>query len=61
MAAAADKNLRLSRELTQTNSPAKRNADEILAEMSVSVDDLTRASRDIYGKPQNASSLSGRK
>ncbi len=58
---AADRNLALSKELTQTNSPATRCAEQILAEMSVSIGDLTTAANEVYGKSQGAPTLSGKK
>ncbi len=57
---AADRNLALSRELTQTNSPAMRTAAEIFDDMSISVDDLTAAANDVYGKSPSASTLNGK-
>jgi hypothetical protein len=59
--AVANRNLALSKELIQTNSPATRNAEQILAEMSNSIDDLIIAANEVYGKPQGASTLSGKK
>ncbi|MEI9978448.1 MAG: hypothetical protein WDN23_05505 [Edaphobacter sp.] len=58
---AADTNLALSRELTQTNSPATRSAEQILEEMSTSVDALTVAANNVYGKSLGDSTLSGKK
>jgi len=58
---AADRNLALSKELTQTNSPVRRSAKEILTDMSVSVDDLTVAAHSLFGKSQEASILNGKK
>ncbi len=59
--AAAERNLLLTKELTQTDTPATRDAEQILAEISVSVDELATASNEIYGKPPSASTLSGKK
>ncbi|WP_144312423.1 hypothetical protein [Terriglobus saanensis] len=47
---AADKNLSLSKELTQASDPNPRAAEEILADMSISMDNLTAAAREAYGK-----------
>ncbi len=58
---AADKNLALTRELTQTNSPVTRSADQILEEMSISLGDLAAAANDVYRKPPSDSTLSGKK
>ena len=58
---AAARNLALCRELTQTNSPAERSAENILAEMSATINDLTAATNDAYGKPQGNTTLSGKK
>jgi hypothetical protein len=58
---AADRNLTLSKELTQTNSPATRSAESTLAEMSVMVGDLTAEVHEAYGKSQGNSTLSGKK
>jgi len=58
---AADRNLSLAKELTQTHSPAVRSADKILAEMLLTMDDLATRLRDAYGKPQSNSTLSGKK
>ena len=57
---AAGRNLELSRELTQTNIPATRSAEQILAEMSKSIGDLASAAHDVYGKTQGVT-LSGKK
>jgi len=59
--AAAEKNLALSRELTQTNSPTTRSAEQILEEMSVSIDDLTTAANEVYGKSRGIYTSSGKK
>jgi hypothetical protein len=58
---AAARNLALCKELTQTNSPATRSAEKILAEMSVSVGDLTADVHEAYGMTQGDSTLSGKK
>jgi hypothetical protein len=58
---AADRNFALSRELTQTKAPATRSAEQILEEMSISVDDLAAAANDVYGKSPGAPTLSGEK
>ncbi|MCU1321298.1 MAG: hypothetical protein JWM43_947 [Acidobacteriaceae bacterium] len=58
---AADKNLALSRELTQTNSPVTRSADLIIEEMSISLGDLAAAANDVYRKSPSDSTLSGKK
>ncbi len=58
---AADRNLALSRELTQTNRPATRSAEQILEEMSISVENLTAAANGVYGKSQDAFIPSGKK
>jgi hypothetical protein len=57
----ASRNLALAKELTQTTSPATRGGEQILAEMSHSVADLTLSSNNLFGKPQGASTLSGKK
>ncbi len=57
----ANKNLTLSTELTQTNAPATRGAEKILAEMSITIDDLTVTAQETYGKSQSNSALSGKK
>ena len=58
---AADRNLSLAKELTQTHSPAVRSADKILAEMSVTMDDLATRLHESYGKSQSNSALGGKK
>ncbi|WP_263357058.1 cupin domain-containing protein [Acidicapsa ligni] len=58
---AAARNLALCRELTQTNSPAARSAENILAEMSATMGDLTAGANEAYGKPQDDTVLSGKK
>jgi len=58
---AADRNLSLAKELTQTHSPAVRSADKILAEMSVTMDDLATRLHEAYGKSQSNSALGGKK
>jgi hypothetical protein len=57
----ASKNLALSKELTQTSAPATRSAEQILAEMSITMNDLTTTAQDINGKSQSNSALSGKK
>jgi hypothetical protein len=57
---AADKNLALAKELTQTHSPAVRSAEKILADMAVTLNDLTADALEAYGKSQSDASL-GRK
>lgn len=57
----ASKNLALSKELTQTNAPATRSAEKILAEMSVTMDDLAATAHEAYRKSQGDSALSGKK
>ncbi len=56
----ADRNLALSKELMQTNNPATRSAEQILAEMLVSIEELTIAANEVYGKSQRTSTLSGK-
>jgi hypothetical protein len=58
---AANRNLALSKELTQTNHPAMRTADKILAEMSLAMDDVAAGAQHAYGKSQSSSTLSGKK
>jgi hypothetical protein len=58
---AAVRNLGLCKELTQTNNPATRSAERILAEMSISMGDLTADAREGYGMAQGDSTLSGKK
>ena len=58
---AAERNLALAKELTQTNHPAVRTADRILAEMSLAMNDLAAGTREAYGKSQSHVSLSGKK
>jgi hypothetical protein len=58
---AANRNLALSKELTQTNQPAMRTAEKILAEMSITMDDLTADAQEAYRKAQGNSTLSGKK
>lgn len=58
---AAVKNLVLCKELTLANSSNTRSAEEILADMSVLLDDLTAEVRAAYGKPQGDSTLSRKK
>lgn len=57
----AQKNLALSKELIETDSPSPRNAASILTEMSATVDELTAAVQLTYVKPQSESALSGKK
>lgn len=57
----ANKNLALSTELTQTNTPATRGAEKILAEMSITMDDLSATAHEAYGKSQSDPALSGKK
>jgi hypothetical protein len=57
----ADRNLALARELTQTNRPAVRTADKILAEMSFAMNELAADVRQTYTKPQSDTTLSGKK
>jgi hypothetical protein len=57
----AERNLALAKELTQTNHPAVRSADRILAEMSLAMNDLVAGTREAYGKSQSHVSLSGKK
>ncbi len=47
---AAGKNLALAKELTQTDSPAVRSAETILADMTVTLNDLSVGAQDAYGK-----------
>jgi len=56
----AIRNLTICKELTLANSPNPRSADEILAEMSVLLDDLTADAREAYGMPRSESTM-GRK
>ncbi len=58
---AADRNLALARELTQTNHPATRSADKILAEMSLTLNDLVAGVHEAYGKSQSDTALGGKK
>ena len=58
---AAERNLALAKELTQTDHPAVRTADRILAEMSLAMNDLAAGTREAYGKSQSHVSLSGKK
>jgi hypothetical protein len=58
---AAQRNLVLARELTQTNLPAARTADRILAEMSLAMNDLVAGAHEAYGKAQSHESLSVKK
>jgi hypothetical protein len=58
---AAERNLALAKELTQTNHPAVRTGDRILAEMSLAMNDLTAEAREVYGKSQSYAPLSGKK
>jgi hypothetical protein len=58
---AANRNFALSKELTQTNKPAVRTAEQILAEMSITMNDLTATAQAAYGKSQGNSALSGKK
>jgi hypothetical protein len=58
---AANRNLALAKELTQTHSQAVRDAGQILNEMSLTLTDLTTGAREAFGKPQSASTLSGKK
>jgi hypothetical protein len=58
---AAVRNLGLCKELTQTNRPAPRSAEEIFAEMSETTQDLTAKAYEAYEKPQGDSTLSGKK
>jgi hypothetical protein len=58
---AANRNLALAKELTQTHSRAVRDAGQILNEMSLTLTDLTTGAREAFGKPQSASTLSGKK
>jgi len=61
LADAAERNLALAKELTQTNHPAVRSADRILAEMALAMNDLTAEAHEAYGKSQSHVSLSGKK
>ncbi len=58
---AAERNLALSKELTQINSPSPRSAEEILAEIWVALQDLTASAQEAHEKPQGTSPLSGKK
>ncbi len=58
---AAERNLRLTKELTQTQHPAARTANQILAEMSLAMDELVAGAHDAYGKSQGNTNLSGKK
>jgi hypothetical protein len=58
---AATRNLELTQELTQSQRPAERTADRILAEMSLAIDDLTAGAHDAYAKSQGNTALSGKK
>lgn len=58
---AADRNLELSKELTQTHSQAPRSAENILQEMSLTTHDLTLHLHDSYGQSQTASDASKNK
>jgi len=57
----AFKNLALCKELMQTNAVATRNAEKILAEMSVVVADLNRAAHETNAKPKGDSALYGKR
>lgn len=57
----ANRNLALLKELTQTHSPAKRSAEEILPDMEISLQGLSVAANNLFGKPQPAATLSKRK
>lgn len=58
---AANQNLALAKELTQTNTPAVRSAEKILAEMSVTTDGLTASAHDAFAKSQSGAALNGKK
>ncbi len=58
---AADRNLALARELTQTHHPATRSADKIVAEMSLALNDLVVGVHEAYGKSQSDTALGGKK
>jgi hypothetical protein len=58
---AAGKNLALAKELTQTHSPAVRSAEQILAEMAVTLNDLSAGALNAYGKSQRDATLSEKK
>jgi hypothetical protein len=61
LSVAAERNLALCRELTQTNSPGKRSAEGILADISSTMDELTADSHVAYGMSQRELPLSGKK
>jgi hypothetical protein len=60
LVAAADRNLGLAKELIQTNHPATRPAERILAEMSAAVTDLVTEAHEAHGKSQDNAALSGK-
>jgi hypothetical protein len=55
---AAVRNLVLCKELTLADSPNTRSAENLLAEMSVLLNDLTADAREAYGKPHGDSTMS---
>lgn len=48
---AATRNLSFTKELTETNAPVQRSAEEIFADMSVMTSRLTTAAHEVYGRP----------
>ena len=56
----AERNLALSKELIETDSASPRNAASILTEMSATLEELTAAVQNTYGKPKSDSALSGK-
>jgi hypothetical protein len=58
---AAARNLALCKELTQTNRAASQSAEEILAQMAVSLDNLLADVHETYGKFQGDSTPGGKK
>lgn len=52
LADAAARNLSFTKELTETNAPVQRSAEEILADMSMLTSRLAVAAREVYRRPQ---------
>lgn len=61
LADTANRNLLLSKELTQTHSPGPRSAERILEEMSLTTHELALRLHDPYGKSQAESAVNGKK
>lgn len=59
--AAANRNLALCRELTQTDRPTARSAENILAGITMAMDALVADVREVYGKPQGDTARSEEK